>query len=469
MSDQTSAGERHLMLVELAQVSSGRMAPEEITRTLVPHLEALSPQFRQQMAEIRRLMAEAGHWDALVAVTEWLEAPSLWAQVLGLPYAQQISTIDGDDRQRGDEQYHTWGLCRLLERLSAAVVPTDRRRAAQLANLSVRISRHLGETAYGPEWVRDLRALALGRLAEARRLLGELESAGDALDLAESERLRGTGGPRLEAELLSLRALLRRDQHRLAEAVQLLGRVIEIRCAASLGAIDDSGPGEPRPAGEAGVHLAWCTYHLGNPYAALGWLEDAERDLDCQREERLTLGLRCGRVWSALALGRIDAAAGALGAAAALAERLGATAERLRLRRAEARIALAGGERDAAAQALDATAGEFARLGLGIDAALSSFELAAMCLDGQAGPLAASAGREALQAAAAAARAALRAPDLGSRGVEVVLEFVEACPDGVTSERLQAWTAMLEQARRPCLSWWSASQTVLSPGVGNAR
>jgi tetratricopeptide (TPR) repeat protein len=469
---------RHLSLESMARLLTGRADPELITRELLPHLAARSPAFSRQMAELHLLMREAWHWDAELAVTEWLDAPAAWERLAALPHADQLSAVEAD------ESCHTWGLCRLLERLSARSAAGNPTQAARLASLSLRISRHLGP-AYGPEWIRDLQALALGRLADARRRLGELESAADALDAAETERQAGTGGPAVLAELLPLAALLRRDQHRLADAVDLLDRAIDLRRAARPGPTDDLGLDDPHRAGEAALDRAWCLYHLGDPASALGGLEQAERDLDPDREPRLTLGLRCGLVWSALALGRTAAAAERLGAAMTLAERLGVVAAALRLHHAEARLALAAGEREAAARALADTARAFGRLGLAVDAALAVLDLAALCLD--APPAAAADSAAAAAAAAAAGRddvarqllrgaaehtlTLLGAPDLTGQGVQAVIDFVAACRAGrLTRDHLERWAGVLELARRPSVSWWSAWGTVLSrPGAGDAR
>jgi hypothetical protein len=204
--------DRHLSPEVMARLRTGNLEPEAIRRELLPHLAAHCPACREQIAELRRLMSEAGHWDAEVAVTEWREAPEVWNRLAALPYAEQLRAVEAE------ETYHTWGLCRLLERLSAVAAPEEPLRAARLANLSVRISSHLGN-AYGPESVRDLRALALGRLAEARRRLGELASAQDAIDAGEMERLAGTGDPAIAAELQALAERLRCDEQRLANAV----------------------------------------------------------------------------------------------------------------------------------------------------------------------------------------------------------------------------------------------------------
>jgi hypothetical protein len=206
-NDRTAAAYHHLSVPGMARLSTGRMEADEMARDLVPHLAAQCPECREQLAELERLMREVRHWDALVVVVEGQEAPALWERLAPLPYAEQLRAVETDDI------LHTWGLCRLLQRLSEQAVPDDPARAARLANLSVRISRHLGDV-YGPEWVRDLRALALGRLGDARRRLGEPTSAQDAFDAAETERLAGTGDPSIEAELAALAALLRHDRDR---------------------------------------------------------------------------------------------------------------------------------------------------------------------------------------------------------------------------------------------------------------
>jgi tetratricopeptide (TPR) repeat protein len=209
--------DRHLPLQTMARLRSGRLEVEESLRDVVPHLLSRCPGCRDVDDELRRLKQEVGHWDELVVETEWSEAPDLWRRLEPLSYLDQLAAVEND------ETLHTWGLCRLLQRRSREAASERPETAAQLANLAVAISMELGEV-YHSAWVRDLRGLCWACLGDARRVLGELHGAAEAFAAAALLRRGGPGYSAFEAEGLALEALLRRDQHRLGEAVALLDR-----------------------------------------------------------------------------------------------------------------------------------------------------------------------------------------------------------------------------------------------------
>src|SRR5262249_29223758 len=150
----------------------------EVLRWVVPHFLAHCPVCRERHEEIVRLQNEVGHWSEEVVVLEGREAPELWARLADRPYRGQPQAVEAD---RG---LHNWGLFQLLLKKSREAVFRDPGRAVELANLALRIVRHLGE-AYDPNWVQDLRARCFAYLGNARRVLGELRSADDAFVKAE--------------------------------------------------------------------------------------------------------------------------------------------------------------------------------------------------------------------------------------------------------------------------------------------
>src|SRR5882757_7322469 len=140
----------HLPLEVLAKWLSGTLEHDETLRLVIPHFLARCPVCRERHGEILRLQKEVGHWDAEIAVTEGLRAPELWARLAERPYAEQLREVEED------EDLHAWGLCRLLLEKSREATFSDPSRGVDLANLALRVVRHLG-TAYDPNWVMDLR------------------------------------------------------------------------------------------------------------------------------------------------------------------------------------------------------------------------------------------------------------------------------------------------------------------------
>ena len=210
----------HLDLETMAKWLSGTLEQDDVLRLVVPHLLAQCPACRERHEEILRLQKEVGHWDPEISVMEGGQAPELWDRISGLDYSGQLREIDGE------EDLHTWGLCQLLLRKSREATFSDPARGVELANLALRVVRHLSK-AYDASWVMDLRARCFAYLGNARRVLGELRSADDVFGKAEGCLARSqSGNDEIRAEILDLKSSLRRAQRRLDEALDLLDQAL---------------------------------------------------------------------------------------------------------------------------------------------------------------------------------------------------------------------------------------------------
>lgn len=212
----------HLTEETLAQWLSGTLEHDAVLRLVIPHFLARCPVCRERHAEILRIQAIVGHWDPEIAVTEGRQAPMLWARLDGQPYAEQLRAVEAD------EELHAWGLCQLVLQKSREATFSDPIRAVELANLALRIVRHLGQ-GYDSNWVMDLRARCFAHLGNARRVLGELRSAEDAFVKAEGCLARSTSGNvEVRAEVFDLKSSLRRAQRRFDEALALIDRALSL-------------------------------------------------------------------------------------------------------------------------------------------------------------------------------------------------------------------------------------------------
>jgi tetratricopeptide (TPR) repeat protein len=445
-----SAAEDHLSPDEMAQLLTRWQDPGETEHHLVRHALGRCEHCDTTAGDVRRSTADFGHWNHSLALAESTAAPGLWRRLEALPFRQQLAAV------AGDETYQTWGFCRLLQRLSgeaAARRPPEGGRAADLASLAVAVSYRL-ESTYDADWIEDQQARSYALLGEARRLMGELHAAGDAFEMARQALTAGTAYPSVEAEVVALEALLRRDQRRLVTAANLFDRVHHLHTDRRR-AIADPEVIDPHLGGRALLHRAWCVYHLGQPEAAAAALERAEELLDDERAPGLGLALRHGRVWTALALRDFEAAAARLAPATVLVGQVGDEAVGLRLRRAAARVATAAGETCTAKKTLRETATAFAAIDQGIDCALALIELADLCLrtgdDDGLKPLV----DETLLAFSSneVQRAEMSALILLQQAIEG-----EQLTIGL-AERL---AVMIEKGRRPCLDWWSGWGAMLS-------
>ena len=261
----------HLGVETMAKWLSGTLEHEDVQRLVVPHLLAQCVVCRERHAEILRWQQEVGHWDPEIAVVEGQDAPELWARLDDLPYAEQLREVeDGDD-------LHTWGLCRLLLRKSREATFNDPARGVELANLALRVVRHLG-AAYDPGWVLELRARCFAALGNARRVLGELRSADDAFVKAEGCLARDTAGNlEVEAEILDLKSSLRRAQRRLGEALELVDRALALYREL----------GDAHGTGKSLLQKAKILEESGDLGGAIELLVQTGREIDPVREARL--------------------------------------------------------------------------------------------------------------------------------------------------------------------------------------
>jgi tetratricopeptide (TPR) repeat protein len=423
----------------LARIRSGCCEPERIERELLPHLLRLCPACKAADDELQRLRLALGHDERARESLEGPEAQRLFAQLVELPHDRLLAAADGDPT------FRSWGLCRLLQRIVVCAMDFRPRPEVliRLARAGLRIARQL-ETVCDRRSVCDLRAVGYACLGRARCTMGELHAAEDAFDVARTLRARGTAAPWAEAEVLALEARLRCGQHRLAEAVALLERVLAILA---------DWPGL-QPADQLALK-AWCVYHLGDVAAAETILEEAKGRCDETRQPELALDVGHGLVWCAIVLGRFDDAAASLPKAVELARRLGNRRMVLLLLKAAGHIARAQGNKRAAAERLRQAAEELAEMGFGVDAMLAWCELAAVYLEQGA--------RDAVRRLSGDVGTLLLSPQLRGPHIGQLVCFQHACcSDELTGELVSECARAFEQARSASLAWWSAWRTVLT-------
>lgn len=146
---------------------------------------------------------------------ERAEAPALAAELLALAPAERRERLCRDGR------FHTWGLCELLlaRSLAAGTEPVE---AGALATLALAGAERLDRERHAAPVVEDLKARAWAAAGEARRRQGDLAGAEESLRAAAGCLAHGTGDLLVEARLLELEAVLRREQGRGREAASLL-------------------------------------------------------------------------------------------------------------------------------------------------------------------------------------------------------------------------------------------------------
>jgi tetratricopeptide (TPR) repeat protein len=415
----------HLTEETLAKWLSGTLEHDEVLRLVIPHFLARCPVCRERHAEILRLQKEVGHWDPETAVTEGRQAPELWAHLAGLPYPEELREIEEN------EDLHAWGLCHLLLQKSREATFSDPARGVELANLALRVVRHLGK-AYDPNWVMDLRARCFAHLGNARRVLGELRSAEDAFVKAEDCLARSaSGNVEVRAEILDLKSSLRRAQRRLDEALDLIDRALSLYREA----------GEEHGIAKSLLKRAKILEEGGDLSGAIDLLRRTAEEIDPAREPQLSTYGRFNLLIALLLAESYEEAERLLPATEALLREKGQPLDLVRLRWVEGNIHLGRGRRGPAEAAFREAQKEFLERQMGYDAALVSLDLAR--LYAQEGCV------EDLKRLAAEMMPVFQSRDVHREAILALLMFQRACEEErLTVDLVREISAYLRRERR---------------------
>jgi tetratricopeptide (TPR) repeat protein/DNA-binding XRE family transcriptional regulator len=288
-------------------------------------------------------------------------AAELWDQLAGLSPRRQEALI------RSDRAFWSWRLVELLSTKSVAMSAENAVKAVHLAELACLVSDQLPT---GAAWASKVRAFALAHLGNARRVVGDLLRAEEALEAAEREWQAGAGSPDFlpAARIPDLFASLRRSQRRLPEALSLLERALSLD-----------------PLGQATGRLllkkAKTLEELGEMESAIAVLREALPSVEASRDPRLHFCLRHNLVDYLSKSERFGEARAELPEVERLERKSAGEIDRIRVLWTKGRIAAGFGEFDTAVDALSRVRGAFVSHEMYYDAALVSLELALLYLD----------------------------------------------------------------------------------------
>jgi len=272
---------------DLATLLQGELGPDERRRTVrrllsrTEPLESLASKLQgdpapaepvqfEEVGEIR--LSER----ARTLLREHAGVPELLQRLEGLTPAERMARV------RADRELQTCPLCQRLIDGALDLVHADMPPAAELAELAIAVSQELDAGRYGAGLVNDLKARAWAGLGEVLRNQADLRAADGALAVAETLLGIGTGDVFEEARLLELKALVRRDQHRLDEAHGLLDDVIAVYRQYR----------DFHLVGRAFVQKGSAHGAAGELEPAVRWLRKGLGLLDPTRERRLELSAR---------------------------------------------------------------------------------------------------------------------------------------------------------------------------------
>lgn len=269
---------------------------------------------------------------------------------------------------RTDPELQSSALAHRLIETCHDLLHAEVAKAGELAALAVAVSQELDVRRYGHELVNDVKARAWACLAEVLRSQADLRSADEALTVAESLLGQGTGDVLDEARLLELKAVLRRDQHRLDEAHGMLDEVVAIYRQYR----------DFHLVGRALVHKGSVYGAASDFEPAVRWLRKGLGLIDPTRERRLDLSARHSLMLYLHESGRDQEAWFLLKASRPEFHEHGGELLNLRLRWLEGKIQQALGRLDEAEAALTQARRGFLDQEAGFSAALVCLDLAGL-------------------------------------------------------------------------------------------
>lgn len=344
---------------------------------------------------------------------------------------EEIAPEGRRERALAEEVFHGWVFCEWLIETGRELVQSDAFRAEEQARLAVGIADRLEPVRYGAPLVQDLRARARVSLGEALRNRPDLWGADEALRQAESLLDGGTGDTLETGYLLEVRAALRRDQNRFAEAHRLADETIAIYRRHR----------ELHFLGRAFVEKGRVYTAAHDLEAAVHWLRKGLGLLDPTRERSFELGARLGLMLCLLESGRAQEAGFLLRASRSELNAYAGEVLGLRFRWLEGKIQQSLGELAAAEQALAEARRGFVERGLGFDAAMASLDLAGLyAAQGQPAEM---------RRVAEEMLPIFRAQDLHREAIAALIVFQQAVRmERVSTDLLREIRHYLERARK---------------------
>ncbi|HEV7503847.1 MAG TPA: helix-turn-helix domain-containing protein [Thermoanaerobaculia bacterium] len=321
-------------------------------------VEAVLPRLTPFLMELEALGSE----EPIPAGEERARARALCDSLLAMPFRRWRVTVEREPK------YWTWAVA---ERLCAESERAAAHRADQAVVLA-RLALRVAELVAGSESSRlHLEGYIWGFLANALRVQGDLSGADEAF--LSSDRLsiaRRPADPDLldGSRLLDLKASLRRQQGRQAEACALLDKAL---------AASSTGEGRARIL----FKKSMSSTRRGHYEDSIDLLRQAEALIDGVEDRRLPWLVSFSLASNLGHLGKYKEAEALLPTVRQSAEKLKNELDLKRLRWLEGRVAAGLGRREQALAALEEVKRYFTEERIAFDAALASLEVAVLYLE----------------------------------------------------------------------------------------
>lgn len=273
---------------------------------------------------------------------------------------------------RAPERYRNPDIPVELIRRSFALRHSDPRQGLQVAQVAVEIATQLDLGQYGQMLKADLQAHAWSNLGNSLRLCGDYVAADDAFKRAASAEEKGSRYPLLRSDCMRMLAMLRRDQQRIPEALELATQAVSLA----------EGAGDLHRGAKHRAMLAMVHFRLGDTKEAILCNAIAARHLDVALEPDMAFALAHNTTLYLAADGRDGLALAFANAGEPFYAEMAEPLIRLRHRWLLGRLNANCGVLDEAALHLMAAREGFAERNLRYDAALATVDLALVWLRG---------------------------------------------------------------------------------------
>lgn len=375
----------HLDHAELRRFFDGSSSDEEAAHVLA-HLVTGCPECRERARahwppegseRARREDAERTYGDAFelaVAAAETRLAESEAERAAAAEAVEALLALPADEQAEHAVSEERLRTVAALDRLIGVVKETGFRDPAEyvrLAQLARDLAERLSPARYGTALTNDLRARAHCHLANAYKVVGELDTAEEHFDRAEELLARGTGDLLREARMRTLRASLRAVERRFDEAEREMRRAIRI--------YEDLD--EAHWVRRAEADLAVYLHRAGRPEEAIAMLERGLERYDAESEWRLARVAHHTLAIAHLEVGDLVRSRAHLGEAKRLHQREPREVALTRLRWVEGKLARASGDRRAAEADFAAVRDYFLEREIAHEVANVGLDLAMIYLD----------------------------------------------------------------------------------------
>lgn len=366
----------------LKDLLRGRLASKD-EKAALAHLSTGCPQCREEIAPTAAVMFRPGR----VPPVSSSEEEDLYDLAIASAFEKALKHQRSLDRERAGadvkieklltdrlagkrSDFWTWGLCeRLLER-SWELRQQSPAKMLTLAQYAVEAAERISPRKYSAQHVSDLLARAWAGLGNAYRISDQLSHAEMAFSQAFEARQRGTCSPLLQARLAELSASLLCDQRHFPEAFQLLDSAFRIYLKSRA----------PHDAGRALIQKGIHTGRSGDPEEGIRLISCGLRLVERRRDPKLVFQSLHSILLFRVELGEFKTARRQIWEMRCLYEFHGDQVAKLKLRGIEGKVFAGLGQFDRATRAFQQAKESFLGAGLNYDAALISFDLAAVWL-----------------------------------------------------------------------------------------